>query len=76
MRGVVELISRIVFAKQEIVFARTSPQHKLEIGTLEELGSVRLLMKLWQSNVLRRWVTLLACKSQCVWYPQAAHSDT
>lgn len=31
---VVHLLFSIVFNKQEIVFARTSPQHKLEIGKL------------------------------------------
>ena len=29
--------SLLVFSKNEIVFARTSPQHKLEIGMLAQL---------------------------------------
>ena len=55
----------VVFAKNEIVFARTSPQHKLEIGTLL-LGTGRLYQRLLiiaQSNARRHWATLSACKS-------------
>ena len=54
----------IVFNKKEIVFARTSPQHKLEIGLFKPSFVYQLIHLMYplQSNTHRRLVILLECK--------------
>lgn len=38
----------VVFSKEEIVFARTSPKHKLEIGSFFQIFSLRKLLVFFQ----------------------------
>ena len=53
----------IVFAKNEIVFARTSPQHKLEIGTWRKrIVSRAAADPDSQSNVHKHWATSSECE--------------
>lgn len=43
-----------VFSKQEIVFARTSPKHKLEIGGFQTWSTLILDQRLTTSFVVKR----------------------
>lgn len=54
-----------VFSKKEIVFARTSPQHKLEIGMTPSRvrADQSCSQRLFQSSMLKHLVTSSECES-------------